>query len=362
VKTVKSVFISDCEGPISKNDNAYEIATKFIPNGNNFFCNISKYDDILADILNKPKYTAGSTLQLILPFLKAYDVTDQQMEKFSTDNIMLISGTQVMLNHIETIADRYIISTSYEHYIKALCKTVNFPYKNTHCTKTSLDKATISLQEKEQLRETAQTISQMHLITIPTNAKNLEDFNLKDQALIKRFDEIFWKEIPQMSVYNFFSDVITIGGKQKAKAVCDIVKQLEAPFNTVIYVGDSITDAEALNLVKKHGGLAISFNGNSYAVKNADIAVLSENNLVTAIIADIFYRLGKEKTLKIVKQWSKSSLETVGVEPELLNQAGKYSKTGPKVQIVTRENMNSIVTESSEFRKDIRGVAIGRLG
>jgi len=35
---------------------------------------------------------------------------------------------------------------------------------------------------------------------------------------------------------------------------------------------------------------------------------------------------------------------------------------GPKVQIVTSENMNLIVTKSSEFRKMVRGVAIGRLG
>ena len=359
---MKGVFVSDCEGPISKNDNAYEIATNFIPDGDSFFCNVSKYDDALVDVFNKPRYTAGSTLQLILPFLKAYGVTDRQMEDFSADNIMLISGTQVALKYIESIAERYIVSTSYEHYIKALCKTVGFPYENTYCTKVNLDNAAITLQERDSLREKAQMISQMSLITIPASAKTLADFSLKDQEVIKRFDEIFWKEIPQMAVYKFFSDVITIGGEQKALSVLDIVKHLEEPFTDVMYVGDSITDVEALGLVKEKGGLAVSFNGNSYAVKNADIAIMSENNLVTAVIADIFYRFGKEETLKIVKTWSQSSLETVGVDLELLNQLFEVSKMCPKVQIVTRENMYSIVTESSEFRKGIRGVAIGRLG
>ena len=32
-KSVKRIFISDCEGPISKNDNAFELAANFIPNG-----------------------------------------------------------------------------------------------------------------------------------------------------------------------------------------------------------------------------------------------------------------------------------------------------------------------------------------
>ena len=80
---MKRVFISDCEGPISKNDNAFELAANFIPNGDKLFTNISKYDDVLADVLHKTGYTAGSTLKLIIPFFKAYGVKDKQMEEFS---------------------------------------------------------------------------------------------------------------------------------------------------------------------------------------------------------------------------------------------------------------------------------------
>jgi len=32
-----------------------------------------------------------------------------------------------------------------------------------------------------------------------------------------------------------------------------------------MYVGDSITDAEAFRLMRDAGGLAVSFNGNGYA-------------------------------------------------------------------------------------------------
>ncbi len=360
---MKRIVVSDCEGPISKNDNAYELAANFIPNGDTFFCNVSKYDDVLADVLRKPGYYSGSTLRLILPFLKAYDVTDQQMEDFSADNIILIAGTRATLKHIQSIAaDAYIVSTSYEHYIKALCKAVDFPYKNTYCTKVSLDKTAITPQEKDLLRARAQEISQMPLITIPADAKSLEDFNAKDQALIKRLDEIFWVEIPKMFVGKFLTDVVTVGGEQKAESIRDVVKRLNVSLEGVMYVGDSITDVEAFQLVRENGGLAVSFNGNSYAVKNADVAVVSESNLVTAVIADIFCRLGRSEALKAVKSWSPATLEATGVDAELLKQAFRRSNVLPKVQIVTNENMNSIVTESSEFRKKVRGVAIGRLG
>ena len=39
----------------------------------------------------------------------------------------------------------------------------------------------------------------------------------------------------------------------------------------------------------------MSFNGNGYAVKNAEVAVLSESNLTTAVLADLFCRFGKRK-------------------------------------------------------------------
>jgi energy-converting hydrogenase A subunit R len=136
---LKRVFISDCEGPISKNDNAYEITAQFVPNGDKLFMLISKYDDVLADVLKKPDYSAGSTLKLILPFLKAYGVTDRQTEDFSAQNLILIANSKDTLQHVQSVASAYIVSTSYEQYIKALCKALEFPCENTYCTKLRLD-------------------------------------------------------------------------------------------------------------------------------------------------------------------------------------------------------------------------------
>ena len=99
---MKRIFVSDCEGPISKNDNAFELAENFIPNGDKFFTTVSLYDDVLADALKKPGYSAGSTLKLILPFFKAYGLTDSQMEEFSARNIILIANSKTTLNHFKS--------------------------------------------------------------------------------------------------------------------------------------------------------------------------------------------------------------------------------------------------------------------
>jgi len=359
---VKCIFISDCEGPISKNDNAFELASHFLPHGDKLFANVSRYDDVLADILRKPGYSSGSTLKLILPFFKAYDVTDRHMQEFSEKNVILIADSKNTLQHVQSVAEAFIVSTSYEHYIKALCRTLDFPYKNTYCTKVTLDKYTVTPKQKERLRHMALEISQMRLINIPTAASTLEDFSHSDRAAIHRLDEIFWTELPKMSVGKVLSDVVTGGGEQKAEAIRDVVRRLDAELADVMYVGDSITDLEAFKLVRANGGITVSFNGNSYAVKNAEVAVLSESNLVTAVIADLFCRFGREKTIRTLQGWSHETLKNSGLDGPLLRQfAESYPDVLPKTKIVTAQNMESLEKESSEFRNRVRGVAIGQL-
>lgn len=360
---MKRVFFSDCEGPISKSDNAFELTAHFVPEGDKLFSLISKYDDVLADVVKKPDYSAGSTLKLVLPFLKAYDVTDKKMHEFSAQNLILIAGSKETLKHVMDLAEVFIVSTSYEHYIKALCETLDFPFQNTYCTKLNIDKYALSAEDKAKLKETAKEIAAMPMMTIPFAAKSLKDLSSKDQETVKRLDDIFWKEIAGMSCGRIFSEITTVGGEQKAHAIQDATAKLHVPLSNVMYVGDSITDVEAFKLVKDNGGLTLSFNGNNYAVKNAEVAVMSDNNIVTAVIADVFLRHGKEQVLQVAEAWNYDSLKRTGVNSTLLDRLfALYPKALPKLQIVTKENMETLSKESSEFRKKVRGEDVGKLG
>jgi energy-converting hydrogenase A subunit R len=360
---VKRVFMTDCEGPISKNDNAFEAATHFVPNGDKLFTLISKYDDVLADVLKKPGYNAGDTLKLILPFLKAYGVTDERLKEFSAENLVLIAGSRDTLKHVRSLSDAFVVSTSYEHYIKALCDELDFPFENTYCTRISLDKYVLSSRENSQLRELASEIAQMPMITIPSTAKSLEDFPEQDRETVMQLDSIFWEKISRMGAGIVFRVVKPIGGRQKAEAVKDAAERSHVQMSDVLYVGDSITDVEAFKLVRESGGLTVSFNGNEYAVRNAEVAVLSENNVVTGVIAELWCKLGKRETLEVLKKWSPAALKQSPLSKSVLERLFTlYPAKLPKVQIVTPENMETLIRESSEFRKKVRGEAVGRLG
>ena len=360
---MKRIFVSDCEGPISKNDNAFELASRFIPEGDKLFTVVSRYDDVLAEVVGKQGYEAGGTIKLILPFLKAYGVTDEKMREFSAGHLVCIAGAKDTLRHVRGLAPAFIVSASYEHYLRALCEVLDFPFENAYCTRVCLDKYGIGEKEKEELKQIAREIGKMPVFDIPSEAESLDDMTERDQETVKRLDEIFWKKIAEMDVGTVYCEVTPMGGGEKAEAIKEIAQGLDTGPADVMYVGDSITDDEAFKLVERKGGLTVAFNGNGYAVKNAEVAVLSENSIVTAIIADAFLRLGKPKTLNLVKNWNRKALEKNEINQILLKRFFKlYPRKLPKAAIVTEDNMESLAEESSRFRNKVRGEAVGRLG
>jgi energy-converting hydrogenase A subunit R len=356
------VFVTDCEGPISKNDNAFELMSHFVPDGDRVFTLISRYDDVLADIVRKPGYKAGDTLRLILPFLKAYKATDEKIRAYSFQNILLVAGADETLRFVNKIMPAFIVSTSYEHYIHALCDVVKFPKQNTYSTRLCIDKYSLTQKEKEGLKQIAREISAMPMIEIPKGVVSLDDFPQESFTIVNRLDKIFWDEISLMDAGKMLEEVNPVGGFEKAKAIKEIIVKTGASLSDVIYIGDSITDVAPLQLIKNGGGLAVSFNGNGYAVREAEIAVMSHHAIVTSILAEIFNQHGKETVLELADNWSPSKLQSL-CSPSLIRELENFSSDKmPIVKRITVESRNRLMQESSLFRKMVRGEAIGRLG
>ena len=356
------LFITDCEGPISKNDNAFELACHYIPDGDFFFTLISKYDDVLADVVKRPGYKAGDTLKLILPFLKAYGATDEGMREYSSRSILLVPGAVETLKYVNEIMPSFIVSTSYEPYISALCEVVGFPKENVYCTKVNIDRYKLEEDEAERLRELRDEIVRMPMIEVPKGARTLDELPSESRRTVERLDEIFWDEISNMEIGVILKEVNPVGGSEKAKAVKEITEKLDVKLSDVMYVGDSITDVSPFQLVRENGGLTVSFNGNEYAIREAEIAVLSSHTVVISILADVFNRFGKDEVLKLAEGWSPSLLAEL-CNPTLLRVVSSLKlEVEPRVERITGRNRERLMRESGAFRKTVRGEAIGRLG
>lgn len=356
----RRVFISDCEGPISKNDNAFELSCHFIPKGDRLFSLVSKYDDVLADVVKKKGYKAGDTLKLIVPFLRVHGATNTKMKEFSSTNILLVPSADEMLRYVEGIMPSFIVSTSYEHFIHSLCKIIGFREVNIYCTRLDIDKYALAREETKTLRALGDEIIEMPMIEIPPNAISLEDFSSRDRANIKRLDEIFWETIPMMSAGRILEEINPVGGFEKANAVQDIVGRVGSELSSVMYVGDSITDVEPLRLVRREGGLTVSFNGNQYAIREAEIAILSSNATITSVIAYIFNEYGRDVVLDLAKDWNPSRIKGY-CSPDLFERFLTTDESA-RVEVITPHNRERLTMQSTAFRKTVRGEAVGKLG
>jgi energy-converting hydrogenase A subunit R len=352
------IFVTDCEGPISKNDNAMELAASFVPQGEQFFSLLSKYDDYLADVERRPGYKAGDTLRLILPFLKAFGATDKGIEEFSRANILLMPGAAEALRVVRKWMPAFIISTSYEPYIRALCEVIDFPFEQTYCTALALDRYPLPKEEEGYLRKMAGEIAGMPMIEWGQGAAGLEDLPKAGRDAVRRLNQIFWEELAGMQIGRVLAEVDPIGGEAKAAAVRAILERTGAEVSEVMYVGDSITDFQALEMVKAGGGLAVSFNGNAYAIKAAQVACLGRDTGIISICAQLFAAAGRERVLALLPQWGREALRSAGVGE------GQLALLAPDAEIgeITPDNQALWIERSQEFRKQVRGVGIGSLG
>jgi len=292
-RTPRRIFITDCEGPITKNDNAAELAEAFIPKGDRFFRKISLYDDYLAELARRPGYKAGDTLRLILPFFKAFGLDQSTMTKFSRRNITMIPQADCMLREILELVPAYIVSTSYSPYVRAVCDALSFPFMNTYSTAVNLDDYELPPDERGALRDLHKKIMDLPEFTIPSGATSPEDLTEADRSTIEQLDEIFWSEIPRMRINRIIEEVNPVGGHEKALAIEQIRETEKADLRDVFYVGDSITDVEAFRLVKSGGGMALSFNGNDWAVREASFAVTAQSALPIGWLAILFVNQGR---------------------------------------------------------------------
>ena len=344
------VFVTDCEGPLTKNDNAQEIAERFIPGGAEFFARLSKYDDFLADVIRRPGYNAGDTLRLLPPFLKAFAVTDRDVESFSAERVLMVSGALEMLDEVRALLPTFIVSTSYTPYLKALCSLSGFPMDDVRCTDLSLDVWEMPEDEKAWLRAQVDVVLEQGIIGIAEGAASAADLSPVDQESAAMLDDLFWRRMDGRVSGAMLDAVRPVGGGMKLAALEGIMVAEQVRGADVMYAGDSITDVPPLEAVRAWGGISLSFNGNAYALAAAEFAAASADAEVTAELARAFATSGRDGVLEVVRAWPKP---TEGVEPTGRERA----YVG-----VVQEELQALAEASAALRRSVRGERVARLG
>ena len=290
-KLLRMKFICfDLEGPLSPQDNAYELMKRIKPNGDRIFEIISRYDDLLT-IQGRKGYEPGETLALIVPFLIYHNISEADMREAS-EEAKLIDGARdlvaMLIDRGWWIGD---ITTCYEQYGYPITQRIGIPPENVSCTRCRLDQYRSAFREKDftEIRQLEKDILAMHNVT-------------DDEEIISKLDCFYWGENTNPIVRKILAEVKPMGGRRKAEMLKEFAKINQQSMDSIVVVGDSITDSKMLNLVDKAGGLAIAFNANEYALKYATMSLASVRLDDLWIVLEPWETGGRQAIEQVVKE------------------------------------------------------------
>ena len=333
----KPIICFDLEGPLSPQDNAYEVMAEF-SKGREIFEKISRYDDLLT-LDGRVGYEPGDTLSLIVPFLLAYNIKTSDISRVS-ERAGIISGAKELIERVGRDGwEIYIISTSYGGHAYNIGRKLGIPRENIYCTELNLE---------EKKKKTGDSVIKLVLDTEKRLLKTEEDEELKELL-----DELFFEELSKSS-YDVLSEVKVIGGERKLDAVLEISDRSKVPLDEILVVGDSITDYKMLEGVKKEEGVSVVFNGNEYAIPYASIGLATTDmrwlHVITSNISDIF---------EMVDLWEEkrdSDLEFIknNLSTDLTRDIGEL----PYIHnLMRRNNFDEVIGIHKRYREMMRGLS-----
>ena len=285
----RNIYITSCEGPVSRSDSAQEIAAAFLPEGERLFALLKQFDDYLGDIEKVKSHVYGNSLKYILPFLKAAGVTDKDVREFSKQHISVMSETKEIFASIQEKMEIYIVSAEYVYYIEEVAKYLGLDTAHAYATRVFFDDYTMGEREQKMFTGLANAFLQLPPISWSEAGVVPPD----GQFAIDSLKAFFLERLSTLSVNRWLKGIHLMSGAEKAEAVLDIAKRTNTALEDIIYVGEGITDVNALSLVREHGGLSISYNGSRQAVLNAEYTVVSEDASILKEIAFTFSQSGK---------------------------------------------------------------------
>ncbi|MCK5561075.1 MAG: HAD hydrolase family protein [Thermoplasmata archaeon] len=338
---MKNVICFDLEGPLSPQDNAYEVMG-LVGNGQEIFEIISRYDDLLT-LEGRKDYEPGDTLALIAPFLVFHGVTEEDITNIS-EQAMLVNGTQEIVKMLkERDWGVFIISSSYQQHAHNVANKLGVDLENTICTKFPLDKyrEEFSKDDFGLIREVEKDILKLY----PPDQTSEKDTDIKS-----RLDWFFGNDLQVTKLGKIMTEMKVIGGQRKVEAVKKIAKDHDKKLSEIVVVGDSITDFKMLKKVNKANGLAVAFNANEYALPHATIGLATTSMLNLMMVIDNWEQYGREAVLDAVD--AQEDLDVVYKKVIQEHPEEAYFQN-----LTNKDNLDEIQKIHKELRKIVRGQA-----
>jgi len=283
----------DLEGPLSPQDNAYELM-KLFPNGDRVFEVISRYDDLLT-LEGREGYEPGDTLALIVPFLVCHNISESDITALA-HKANLTGGAEKLIPYLQINRWKvFCISTSYEQYAMHITHKLGIYAHNIASTRFPIE-------------EMRQTLCKEDSALLQRIEKEILTMNpVGDDARIKQsLDRFFWEELPTTNIGKLIQEVKPVGGQRKVDALNRFAAKYDQPLSGWVVVGDSITDFKMLRAVEEAGGISIAFNANEFALPYSTMSLASTMLSDLSEVLEVWQKRGRGALEKLVKAKEKA--------------------------------------------------------
>jgi energy-converting hydrogenase A subunit R len=260
VRQIRNFICFDLEGPLSPQDNAYDLM-KLIPDGDKLFEVISRYDDLLT-MEGRPGYEPGDTLALIVPFLVGHNISEADITALAAKATLTGGAAELVATIKESGWEVFCITTTYEQYARHITRKLGIPADRVACTKFPLDRFSLKLS-----RDDAALLQRLE--------QDILSIAADDGKIKQKLDDFFWKKLPRTRLGAAIKKVKPVGGRRKVAALKKFSASSGQLLSRWVVVGDSITDFRMLKAVNQAQGLAIAFNANQYALPCATMSLAS---------------------------------------------------------------------------------------
>jgi len=350
--------VCSCRGFLTRNNDARNLCETFIENGSHFYDVLDRYDKLTAYVLNREESTAGSTIKWCVPFLKAFGATDHAVYKCLSEKLGMMPDASRTMNYISGILPTFITTSMFEHGMMSMKEELKAPLCETACSEMCLDQTMFGRAESRKIRDMAKEIC---ALKVPKTFYELGvpmELCQADIDIISTLDRILTEKLPDTSAMALMETVTPMTSHKKAYRLLDIRRTMNIDLDSTMYIGSASTDFQPMDLVRDAGGLSIAFNGEDFAVRGSNIAILSEDTTVGAVFAQSFCDKGLQAALDLASNWSRDYLRRADlpdrnlVDTMLKNNPRKL----PEVFVVEDSDLDAVAAKCDAYRRKRFGI------
>jgi predicted HAD superfamily phosphohydrolase len=342
-------LVCNASGFLDRGMSLRRVSDRFIRNGGRLYDVLSACDTIVPYMPDGEVSKKNGTLRALAAFLKAYGVTDGSLREFFINDTVAMPGAD-SIHYLDGLMTVTVLSETYEHHISVLCDLVGISSGRVRCTEAPFDWTEFEENDAKWLREVAEEISKMDIpkITVSDDEVRMEQ---KDKMIVETVAHL----TRRISKKVFGKRIEPMGADEKFHTLQSAVRMTGVNLPYTAYIGTDATDYLALDVVRSNEGLAISFNGDSHAVKGANVAVMSPNSIAAAVLVTEFYANGIESVYSMIGSWDRKKLMNADFYDHNLMNAmlSAFPSKLPKVVIVDDDNMNDVMKESEKYRRKL---------